>query len=149
MKQLTALLCTLLVTAPLPAQTGTSPDPAGQQQTSAPGGPLKAFRYREEPPINLSNSGRLDSLLRAGKIYLSLQDAIALALENNLDIELSRYGPRLADADILRARTGSSSEVLHVPSAVFQPLNVRSTGSARSRFLTEAGKSSLICPSMR
>ncbi len=109
MKQLTALLCTLLVTAPLPAQTGTSPDPAGQQQTSAPGGPLKAFRYREEPPINLSNSGRLDSLLRAGKIYLSLQDAIALALENNLDIELSRYGPRLADADILRARTGSST----------------------------------------
>lgn len=109
MKQFTALLCTLLVTAPLPAQVGASPDPAGQQQKAAPGGPLKAFRYREEPPINLSNSGRLDSLLRAGKIYLSLQDAIALALENNLDIELSRYGPRLADADILRARTGSST----------------------------------------
>ncbi len=64
--------------------------------------------YREVtvPPVNLANSNRIDSLLRAGRLYLSLQDALALALENNLDIELQRYGPQLADADILRAKAG-------------------------------------------
>ena len=36
----------------------------------------------------------MEALLRAGRLYLSLQDAVALALENNLDIELQRYGPR-------------------------------------------------------
>jgi len=64
------------------------------------------YRTRYVPPINLTNSSRLDSLIRAGKIYLSLQDAIALALENNLDIELSRYGPEIAQVDLLRARAG-------------------------------------------
>ena len=57
-------------------------------------------------PIDLANSNRLESLLRAGKLYLSLQDAIALALENNLDIALQRYGTQLADANILRAKAG-------------------------------------------
>ena len=51
------------------------------------------YTHREVAPINLSNSGRMDALLRAGRLYLSLQDAVALALENNLDIELQRYGP--------------------------------------------------------
>jgi outer membrane protein TolC len=67
-------------------------------------------------PINLSNSSRLDALLRAGRIYLSLQDAIALALENNLDIEISRFGPRIAEADLLRTRAGG--QVRGVPSNV-------------------------------
>lgn len=58
------------------------------------------------PQISLSNSSRLDQLIRAGKIYLSLQDAIALALENNLDIELQRYGPQIAQTDLLRAQAG-------------------------------------------
>jgi len=57
-------------------------------------------------PIKLANSDRLERLLRAGKLYLSLQDAIALALENNLDIEISRYGPQIAQADLLRAKAG-------------------------------------------
>ncbi|MBI3279015.1 MAG: TolC family protein [Acidobacteria bacterium] len=60
----------------------------------------------EVAPVNFSNSPRLESLIRAGRIYLSLQDAIALALENNLDIELQRYGPRIAEAELLRARAG-------------------------------------------
>lgn len=58
-------------------------------------------------PVNLSNSGRLEKLLRAGKLYLSLQDTIALALENNLDIELQRYTPRIAETDLLRAQSGN------------------------------------------
>jgi len=56
--------------------------------------------------VNLSNSSRLEALLRAGILYLSLQDTIALALENNLDIELQRYGAQIADAGILRAQAG-------------------------------------------
>ena len=59
-------------------------------------------------PVNLSNSFRIESLLRAGNLYLSLQDAIALALENNLDIELQRYGTPIQDANLLRAQAGGA-----------------------------------------
>jgi outer membrane protein TolC len=45
--------------------------------------------------------------MRAGNIYLSLRDAIALALENNLDLESARYNPKLADANLLRAKAGA------------------------------------------
>src|SRR5581483_2784573 len=62
---------------------------------------------RYVPPAEFANSNRLDALMRAGRIYLSLQDAIALALENNLDIELARWGPRIAESDQLRASAGS------------------------------------------
>jgi outer membrane protein len=64
------------------------------------------YRPHEVGPINLSNSSRLDSLVRAGNLYLSLQDTIALALENNLDIELQRYGAQIAEASLLRAKAG-------------------------------------------
>lgn len=67
---------------------------------------LHPYRDREMEPINLSNSPRAEMLIRDGKLYLSLKDAIALALENNLDIEIQRYAPRLADADLLRAEAG-------------------------------------------
>ncbi len=66
----------------------------------------KNYREKRFQPVYLGNSNRLESLLRAGKIYLSLQDTIALALENNLDIELQRYGPQLAEYDLLRAQAG-------------------------------------------
>ncbi len=64
--------------------------------------------YKEVPvpPVDFANSPRLDQLVRDGKLYLSLSDAIALAIENNLDIAYARYSPRLADADILRANSG-------------------------------------------
>src|SRR5258708_34625583 len=90
----------------------------GQQQASMPGAILppkvnhwytpftRKYAPFEVAPINLSNSARLESLIRAGNIYLSLQDAIALALENNLDIEIQRFGPRLAEANLLRAQAG-------------------------------------------
>ena len=77
------------------------------------------------PPVSLSNSTRLDALLRAGKMYLSLSDAIALALENNLDIELERYEFPLADADLLRAKSGAST--LGIPTTVLPAINT-STG---------------------
>jgi outer membrane protein TolC len=58
------------------------------------------------PPISLANTARIDSLLREGSLYLSLDDAIALALENNLDVELRRYNPAIASSDVLRAEGG-------------------------------------------
>jgi outer membrane protein TolC len=60
------------------------------------------------PSTKFQNSDRFRALIKDGRLYLSLQDAIALALENNLDIELERYGPRMADTDLLRAQAGSS-----------------------------------------
>jgi outer membrane protein len=64
------------------------------------------YRPHEVAPVSLANSNRLESLVRAGILYLSLQDTIALALENNLDIELQRYGAQIADASLLRAKAG-------------------------------------------
>ena len=58
------------------------------------------------PPVKLNNSDRIGTLMRAGKLYLSLQDAIALAIENNLDLEIARYGPLLAASAQNRADAG-------------------------------------------
>ena len=75
-------------------------------------GPLirftRPFRARPVPPISLANSGRLESLMHAGNLYLSAQDAVALAIENNLDIEVQRYGPLLAEEVLRRARAGGA-----------------------------------------
>ena len=56
--------------------------------------------------VDYSNSPRIDSLLRAGQLYLSLKDALALAVENNLDLELQRFAPKIAETDVLRAQGG-------------------------------------------
>jgi outer membrane protein len=75
-------------------------------------GPLlrftRPFRVRPVPAVNLANTGRLESLLHAGNLYLSAQDAVALAVENNLDIEAQRYGPLLAQEVLRRARAGGA-----------------------------------------
>ena len=64
------------------------------------------YKVPEPAPVDFANSPRLDQLMRDGKIYLSLADAIALAVENNLDIAYARYEPLKADTDILRANSG-------------------------------------------
>jgi outer membrane protein TolC len=68
----------------------------------------RPFRARPVPPVSLANSTRLESLMRAGNVYLSAQDAVALAVENNLDIEVQRYGPLLAQEILRRARAGGA-----------------------------------------
>lgn len=67
-----------------------------------------SYRPATVPPPSYGNSPRAASLIRAGNLYLSLQDAIALALENNLDIELQRYGVSLAATDTKRAQGGGT-----------------------------------------
>ncbi len=56
--------------------------------------------------LNLRNTHRIYTLIRNGEIYLSLRQAIALALENNLDIAIQRFNLPMADADILQSRGG-------------------------------------------
>ncbi|HEY7305022.1 MAG TPA: TolC family protein [Bryobacteraceae bacterium] len=58
------------------------------------------------PPVRLGNSTRLRSLVRAGKLYLTVQDAIALAIENNIDIEVNRYNPLIDVWNLQRAEAG-------------------------------------------
>src|SRR5712671_3648880 len=63
---------------------------------------------RQVSPARLTNTPRLESLVRAGNLYLSVQDVIALALENNLDIAIQRYGPLLAREVLRRAEGGGA-----------------------------------------
>ena len=67
---------------------------------------------------NVGNSARIDSLMRDGKIYLSIDDAVALTLENNLDLEIARYNLNIAEADLLRAKAGGS--ILGVSTGIVQ-----------------------------
>ena len=96
----TAILCIMLLIAP----AGLAQQYSWQKQEHS--WLTDPYQAKTIPPIDLTNSERLEKLLRAGRLYLSLNDAIALALENNLDIELQRYGPQIAQADLLRANAG-------------------------------------------
>src|SRR5690348_5992450 len=89
-RPLVALLCLALLASPVSAQqqsgAGNPPPPTPQLDSERPhwfSGFTNRYTPKVVPPVNLNNSERLDSLLRAGKLYLSLSDAIALALENN------------------------------------------------------------------
>jgi outer membrane protein TolC len=68
--------------------------------------PIKAYRASKVPEPNLANSPRIDSLIHDGVLQLSLQNAIELALENNLDLAIARYNIPIASADVLRTQAG-------------------------------------------
>jgi outer membrane protein len=67
---------------------------------------LSPYEAKPVQPEKFQNSERIFELMRAGQLYLSLADAIALGLENNLDIEVERYLPRIARTDITRTEGG-------------------------------------------
>jgi outer membrane protein len=71
--------------------------------------PIAPYTARHLAAPNLANTARIDQLMHDGKLYLSLNDAIALALENNLDIAIARYNLNIADTDVLRAKAGSAT----------------------------------------
>src|SRR5271166_999183 len=86
---------------------------------------LKPFHLEKRvvTPIKLTNSPRLEQLVRSGNLYLSAQDVIALALENNLDIAVQRYGPFLSQEVLKRAESGgilrgTDSPVVSGPTSV-------------------------------
>jgi outer membrane protein TolC len=98
-------------TATLPATTAT------QSAASAASVPVRFEMPKSHNPLNayspdyvpepaLANSPRLDRIIREGKLYLSLKDAIDLALENNLDLAIARYNLPIANTDILRTQAG-------------------------------------------
>ena len=66
----------------------------------------RPYLPRSMPPVNFVNSARINDLFRAGNLYLSLPDAIALALDNNLDIVFERYSVPIAATDVQRAKGG-------------------------------------------
>src|SRR5713226_3044251 len=68
--------------------------------------PLSAYSADHVSRPDLTNSPLLGQLIRDGKLYLSLKDAIRLALENNLDLAIARYNLPIANMDILRTRAG-------------------------------------------
>lgn len=88
------------------------------------------YTAREVPPPNLRNSSSLDRIIRDGSMYLSLNDAVALALENNLDIAIQRYNLSTADTDILRTSSGASA--LGVNAGLVQGTPGGTTGAVSS-----------------
>ena len=137
-KQTVATLLIAIVPLALAAQQNA---PAPSSQAAAPAAPQPAqpeavhlvdyskpksafphvvqpYLARELAQPTFANSARIDSLMRDGKIYLSIDDAIALTLENNLDLEIARYNLNVAEADLLRAKSGAS--ILGVNTGVVQ-----------------------------
>jgi outer membrane protein len=70
--------------------------------------PIAPYKPRYLPPPNLNNTPRIEQLMQNGKLMLSIDDAVALALENNLDIGIARYNLNIADTDVLRAKAGAA-----------------------------------------
>ncbi|MFZ1941147.1 MAG: TolC family protein [Terracidiphilus sp.] len=113
--------------APTPASNGAAVPPPTlaqqmqqtQQQAIAPQrpfhidlphshNPLAPYIPSEAPALDLTNSPRLQNLIRDGKLYISLHDAIALAIENNLDLAYFRYNFPIAQTDYARTKAGGS-----------------------------------------
>jgi outer membrane protein len=109
---------------PAPQSTATSAQPQAihleDYAKSRPVVPniLKPYEGRDLPEPDFANAPRIDTLMRNSKIYLSIDDAVALALENNLDIEIARYNLNIAATDYLRARSGAS--ILGVNAGIVQ-----------------------------
>jgi outer membrane protein len=102
-----------LPAAPVPTETEPLTLRQSGRDFSKPAGhllgnPINMYRPTTIAKADFNNSVRLQDLVKDGKIYLSLSDAIALALENNYDIAIGRYYLDIADTDLLRAKAGSS-----------------------------------------
>src|ERR1039457_2746799 len=101
--------------AQMPAQKAvpSSSQPFDVQEYAKPRShfpdPIGPYIARHVAQPNLANTPRIDQLMRDGKLYISMNDAIALALENNLDIAIARYNLNIADTDVWRAKAGSST----------------------------------------
>ncbi len=95
-----ALACGL----PAMAQTPVGVEPVRPTRSVL----LRPYLPVQVPAARLANGSRLASLIRAGQLYLTIQDAIALALENNIDIEVARYDKTIAEWNLERAQAGGA-----------------------------------------
>src|ERR1700722_11189583 len=124
-----SLLIFLSCAAPMMSQAPGLPDSSG---THAP---------RYDQPVDFHNSARVHDLIRAGNLYLSQADALALAIENNLDVALDRFSFQVADTDVLRAKGGGLLRgvpflVTEAPTGVGGPLSPVVTNPASSTSVT-------------
>jgi outer membrane protein TolC len=123
---LTALLAAAPITPTLAQEPASSPTPHNVAQGALPTSlGISKYDYTRSPkpfpnlfapymhqfvePGVLTNSPRLEQLIHDGKLSLSLQDAISLALENSMDIVVARYNPWIADVSLLKTRAGGYS----------------------------------------
>jgi outer membrane protein TolC len=138
------VLCALLC-SPAFAQTDsfTQPGKGGFMQWFA-----RPYSPHTVARISFADSDRIEKLMRAGNIYLSLRDAIALALENNLDIEVARIQPKLNLANLQRASAGQllrnvSTSITSGPNSatlgVLASSNVGSTGGGSGSSSSNSG----------
>src|SRR5579862_8095846 len=133
-KPLQSFAIFLFLTASAFAQTEIAVEPA----TGRLGWLLNPYRPRTVPPIRISNTPRLDSLIRAGNLYLSAPDVVALAIENNIDVEVQRYGPLLAKEVLRRAQAGGALRNVGSPiasgaqSVSLQGVSLNPTGAPSS-----------------
>jgi outer membrane protein TolC len=102
---LAVILCAALCYTPAYAQTAIRIDEAPPSRFSRLTRPYQA---RSVPPVNLANTSRIGALVSNGNLYLTARDVVALALENNIDIEVQRYGPLLAREVLRRAQGGGA-----------------------------------------
>jgi outer membrane protein len=85
---------------PVKSETGS--------KTGFSGKIFKSFQMQAAPRIVLENSSRIESLIDKGSLNLTLSDALALAIENNLDIAVQRFVPEYSQTDLLRSKAGQS-----------------------------------------
>jgi outer membrane protein TolC len=158
---LAALLIGVLAGTPVAPVLAQEPAPASQTRPAAQGGePISLgvakhdYTHPRSPfprvwlpytqhtiaPGALANSPRLEQLIHEGKLQLSLQDAIALALENSMDIVVQRYNPWIADVSLLKTRAGGYSygtpgsiavgSTANLPSLGYDPILTETIGFA-------------------
>ena len=107
-------------------------------EAQIPGWPRKAALPRQ---VSFENSSRVHDLIRSGNLYLSLADALALAIENNLDIELQRFSLPVANTDVVRAQGGGTLRgvpfiLAEAPAGVGGPLSPLVTNPASASSVT-------------
>ncbi len=87
------------------------------------------------PSLSLSNSPRLNDLIQNGKLMLTLEDAISLALENNMDIAVQRYTPWLDQVNLLRSLSGVNGRLVFDPTITAQALIAQASQPVNNPFL--------------
>jgi outer membrane protein len=100
---------------------------------------LAPYSQLNIPMPNLSNSARLQQFIHDGKLNLSLQDCLALALENNLDIAVQKYLPWIADTNILSALSGQGTLLNFDPRLTANTSFANSVQPVVNPFLSGAG----------
>jgi outer membrane protein len=130
----------LLLTVPLLAQNNAGITITNPKEMRFVGRILRPFHFERRivSAVDFNNSPRLESLVRGKRLYLTSQDVIALALENNVDIAIQRYGPFLAREVLRRAEGGGFLRSVGAPispgpvSVSLAGVNVNSVGISES-----------------